>query len=120
MVAGQAEYHATNGLFISGQSIILLCIDLKRHATNEVRTKQILYWLSAVNTAAEAQNQKLRVIICGTHIDECVESDSKDVNDWKAVKARDGSPFISKNDVLKLKGFERFTEIEKEWYRLNG
>ena len=109
---GQTEYHATNGMFLSGNSIILLCIDLKKHSTNEERTTQLLYWLSAIHTAAEAQNQRLRVIICGTHCDG--------VSD-KSMNRNDRTPFISENDRHKLKAFNsKFIEIEKDWYRLNA
>src|SRR6185312_3572744 len=99
LCAGQTEYHATNRMFFSGQSLVLLCIDLKKHSTNEQRTTQLLFWLSALNTAAEAHNQKLRVIVCGTHCDD--------------MNRNDRSPFVSANDFAKLKAFEQFIEIEK-------
>src|SRR5690242_19759580 len=110
--SGQTEYHATNHMFLSGNSIILLCIDLKAHVSNEQRSTQLLYWLSALNTVAEAHNQKLRVIICGTHCDQC-----DDMKGW----AEDRSAFISTDDFAKLEAFKpEFIEIEKDWYRLNA
>src|SRR5436190_166516 len=104
--AGQAEYQSTNAMFLSGGSIILLCIDMRKHSTNEQRTSQILYWLSALNTAAAAHDQCLRVIVCGTHCDD--------------MHRNDRTPLISSNDTYKLRAFEKFITVEKHWFRLNG
>src|SRR2546430_15392873 len=94
-------------MFLSGNSMVLLCIDLKRHTSSEQRSNQLLYWLSALNTAAEAHNQKLRVIICGTHCDQC-----DDMKGW----AEDRSAFITTDDFAKLEPpYSSLTAILPFW-----
>src|SRR4051812_40057174 len=105
MITGQTEYQSTNALFLSGNSVILMCVDHKTTAV-EQRGEQILYWMSALHTAALASKQKLRVIMCATHCDK--------------MKRKASSPFLAVSDQQKLTEFSATLSVEPEWYRLNA
>lgn len=111
MSVGQLEYHASNTLFLSGNAIVLLVVDLaKTKKDMSLRRNEVVFWLSALNATAELHNlPPLNVLMVGTHVDEMKQNDLH----------KEGLPWLSEGNLKQLPRFAHI-RIESYWHALNA